>query len=208
MDSKKYTLVAVLMLLAGAGAMAQPGTRRDSSAPLDLKSESWNARWISVPGTGAQDYGVYYFRKDVDLAAVPADYVVHVTGDNRYKLFVNGTLVSLGPAKGDVTHWRYETVDLAPYLKAGRNAIAALVYHEGSRKPDSQISLETGFLLQGEGNARDLWTDKSWKCMKDNAYSPVHPIVVGYYVAGPEGRYGRDAQGLDVRIHGRLAECP
>ena len=185
MNSKKYTLVAVLMLLSGAGAIAQPGTRRDSSAPLDLKSESWNARWISVPGTGAQDYGVYYFRKDVDLAAVPADYIVHVTGDNRYKLYVNGDLVSLGPAKGDVFHWRYETVDLAPYLKAGRNAVAALVYHEGSRKPDSQISLETGFLLQGEGNARDLWTDKSWKCMKDNAYSPVHPIVVGYYVAGP-----------------------
>ena len=105
--------------------------------PFNLQTELWNARWISVPGTGAQDYGVYYFRKDVDLSVVPEDYVVHVTGDNRYKLYVNGTLVSMGPAKGDVPHWRYETVDLAPYLKAGKNRLAALVYHEGPEKPEN-----------------------------------------------------------------------
>ena len=174
-----------LLLVCSVQAYAQTAPARDPSAPFELRTENWNARWISVPETGAQDYGVYYFRKDVDLAAVPADYVVHVTGDNRYKLYVNGTLVSMGPAKGDVTHWRYETVDLAPYLKTGRNGIAALVYHEGPQKPDSQLSLEEGFLLQGEGNARDLWTDKSWKCLKDSAYSPVTAIVSGYYVAGP-----------------------
>ena len=179
------TLFAILFSALSASAFAQSAPPRDPSAPFDLFSENWNARWIRVPETGAQDYGVYYFRKDVDLPAVPADYVVHVTGDNRYKLYVNGTLVSLGPAKGDVTHWRYETVDLVPYLKAGKNAIAALVYHEGSQKPDSQLSLEVGFLLQGEGNARDLWTDKSWKCLQDKAYSPIRPIVSGYYVAGP-----------------------
>ena len=185
MNCKTFTLVAALMLLAGAGAMAQFGPQRDPSAPFDLKTDSWNARWISVPGAGAQDYGVYYFRKDVDLAAVPSDYVVHVTGDNRYKLYVNGTLVSLGPAKGDATHWNYETVDLAPYLKAGTNVIAALVYHEGRDKPDSQASVSAGFLLQGEGNAKALYTDRSWKCMADKAYSPLRVNVSGYYVAGP-----------------------
>ena len=185
MMMKRFFLLAALLLGYAGSASAQSAPPRDPSAPFDLKTENWNAKWISVPETGAQDYGVYYFRKEVDLAVVPADYVVHVTGDNRYKLYVNGTLVSLGPAKGDVTHWRYETVDLAPWLKAGRNSIAALVYHEGPDKPDSQLSLEVGFLLQGEGNARQLWTDKSWKCLKDPAYSPVDAIVSGYYVAGP-----------------------
>ena len=146
-----FLTLTALVLLAGTGAFAQFGPQRDPSAPFDLKTDAWNARWISVPGTGAQDYGVYYFRKDVDLAAVPADYVVHVTGDNRYKLYVNGRLVSLGPAKGDATHWNYETVDLAPWLKPGANVIAALVYHEGDQKPDSQVSVAAGFLLQGGG---------------------------------------------------------
>ena len=178
-------LLSIALLAAAWPLQAQFGPQRDPSAPFDLASENWNARWISVPGAGAQDYGVYYFRKDVDLPAVPADYVVHVTGDNRYKLYVNGTLVSLGPAKGDATHWNYETVDLAPFLKSGTNVIAALVFHEGPQKPDSQISVSTGFLLQGEGNARDLYTDRSWKCWQDKAYSPERVNVSGYYVAGP-----------------------
>ena len=182
----KRITITFFLLLGSVAAFAQPGRQqRDPSAPFDLRSDSWNAHWISVPETGAQDYGVYYFRKDVDLSAVPADYVVHVTGDNRYKLFVNGTLVSLGPAKGDATHWRYDTVDLVPWLKVGKNAIAALVYHEGNQKPDSQVSVSAGFLLQGEGNAKALFTDRTWKCLKDNAYSPIRPIVSGYYVAGP-----------------------
>ena len=178
---RPFMLLMALVLFAGTSAFAQ----RDPSAPFDLRTDAWNARWISVPGTGAQDYGVYYFRKDVDLAAVPADYVVHVTGDNRYKLYANGQLVSLGPAKGDATHWNYETVDLAPYLAPGTNVIAALVYHEGRDKPDSQVSVSAGFLLQGEGNARMLYTDRSWKCLADKAYSPLRVSVSGYYVAGP-----------------------
>jgi len=185
MNKLFYYSLTLLLLLAGGSARAQAGPQRDPAAPLDLKTESWTARWISVPGTGAQDYGVYYFRKDVDLADVPSDYVVHVTGDNRYKLYINGTLVSLGPAKGDATHWNYETVDLAPYLKAGTNVIAALVYHEGAQKPDSQLSVSAGFLLQGEGNAGALFTDRSWKCLADPAYSPLRVNVSGYYVAGP-----------------------
>ena len=173
---RKLVLFLVLALLPGLSAPAQEP---------DLLTKFWPARWITVPGTGAQDYGVYYFRKDVALDAVPADYVVHVTGDNRYKFYVNGTLVSLGPAKGDATHWNYETVDLAPYLHAGTNVLAALVYHEGEQKPDSQVSVAAGFLLQGEGNAAELKTDRSWKCIQDPSYSPLKPVVSGYYVAGP-----------------------
>ena len=50
---------------------------QDTPAPFDLQTQSWNARWISVPETGAHDYGVYYFRKNIDLPAVPGRYVVH-----------------------------------------------------------------------------------------------------------------------------------
>ncbi len=160
----------------------------------DLFGDFWRARWISVPGTDPSGYGVYCFRKDVTLPSVPTEYPVHVTGDNRYKLYVNGILVSLGPAKGDATHWNYETVDLAPYLHAGKNAVSALLYHEGALKPDSQVSVSVGFLLQGEGAASDLYTDKTWKCIKDEGYSPVSPIVQGYYVAGPGER-------VDMALH-------
>jgi alpha-L-rhamnosidase len=64
----------------------------------------------SRQGDTGTSYGVFYFRKNIDLAAKPAMFKVHVSADNRYKLYVNGTLVSLGPARGDTYYWNYETL--------------------------------------------------------------------------------------------------
>lgn len=87
---KRILIITVLMLLAAFGADAQfGGPRRAPDAPFSLTTESWNARWISVPDTDPNGYGVYYFRKDLNLDEVPAKFPVHVTGDNRYKLYVN-----------------------------------------------------------------------------------------------------------------------
>ena len=187
MKRKLISLFAAVLLIGTAyQADAQFGRpQRDPNAPFSLTHDSWNAKWISVPDALPNDYGIYYFRKDVNLASVPSKYVVHVTGDTRYKLYVNEQIVSMGPAKGDETHWHYETVDLKPYLKAGNNVIAALVFNEGLQKTDSFISVSTGFLLQGVDEAKGLYTDKTWKCIQDPAYSPVRVSVSGYYVAGP-----------------------
>jgi hypothetical protein len=38
-------------------------------------------------------------------------------------------LVPWGPARGDLLHWRFETVDLSPHLMAGRNILAAVVWN-------------------------------------------------------------------------------
>ncbi len=80
----------------------------------------------------------------------PSAYVVHISADNRYKLFVNEKLVSAGPARGDLYYWNYETVDLAPYLSAGKNILSALVWNEGELRPEAQISWRTGFIMQGD----------------------------------------------------------
>src|SRR5918995_620500 len=98
----------VVSVVAASTVHAEPITR------------TWTARWISVPEAPPFDYGVYHFRKTFELPARPATFLVHVTADNRYQLFANGERVAWGPARGDLYHWRYETVDLAPYLEAGR----------------------------------------------------------------------------------------
>src|SRR5882757_1968888 len=90
-------------------------------------STIWHADWIAMPGEDGHDYGVYYFRKTVELSSRPAAFPVFVSADNRYKLFINGTLVSLGPARNDIYHWNYETVDLAPWLVPGKNLVCRLL---------------------------------------------------------------------------------
>jgi alpha-L-rhamnosidase len=152
-----------------------------------ILSKPWKAYWIAVPDQPLHDYGVYQFRKSFSLDAKPSSFIIHVSADNRYKLYVNAQLVSLGPARGDIFHWNYETVDIAPYLQAGKNAISAVVWNFGDMKPEAQISYQTGFILQGDAeNASIINTDKSWKCRRDSSYSPKDVVIVySYYVAGP-----------------------
>jgi hypothetical protein len=155
----------------------------------DLLTQHWKGHWIAVPGAGQHDYGVYHFRRTFDLAQVPRTFIIHVTGDNRYQLFVNGERVSVGPARGDLFHWRYETVDIAPRLKPGMNALAAVVWNEGPYAAVAQISNRTGFLVQGDGDAEQVVnTGPEWRCITDQAYTP-HPIAndqrTGYTAVGP-----------------------
>ncbi len=109
---------------------------------------------------------------------------VHVSADSRYLFFCNGTLVGRGPAKGDVNHHFYESHDLGPRLRAGRNVLAALVL-DMSRvahrpaflgAPCSVMTYAGGFVLEGTlGDAdghpvADLSTDGQWKVAVDAAH--------------------------------------
>jgi len=151
------------------------------------KPNHWNSQWITVPGGTGVDYEICLFRKTINLTNKPTTYVVHVSGDNRYKLFVNGALVSIGPARGDFYYWNYETVDLAPYLKEGKNTISAIAFNEGLIRPTAQMTFHTGFILQGHTQTEEeINTNSSWKCYRDSAYVPIPVVLVhSYYAAGP-----------------------
>lgn len=172
------TTAVVFCLLLSFAVAAQP---IDSA----ILQKRWSASWIAVPNESADGYGVYLFRKAVELNSKPSTFIIHVSADNRYKLFVNEKLVSLGPARGDLSHWNFETVDIAPYLKAGKNILAAQVWNEGEWKPEAQISFRTGFILQGGTTNESLVnTNNSWKCIRDSSYAPLKFNVQTYYVAG------------------------
>jgi alpha-L-rhamnosidase len=163
----------------------------------ELLQKPWKAQWITGPGrpinrftassdVSLKEYGVVKFRKTIELASKPASFVVHVSGDNRYKLFVNGRQVAQGTARGDLYFWNFETLNLAPYLEAGRNTVSAVVWNDGRLKPEAQISFLTAFILQGDTAAEEILnTDDSWKTIKDDSYQPLPVRVPGYYVAGP-----------------------
>jgi hypothetical protein len=119
----------------------------------ELLTKVWSARWIAVPSTSPFDYGVYHFRRTFELPAKPSSFVIHVTGDNRYQLFVNGERIVWGPARGDLNHWRFETVEIGPHLKPGKNVLAAVVWNFGQYAPEAQVTDRTGFLLQGDTQA-------------------------------------------------------
>ena len=165
------------------------------SAPLDAQAprlfdRAPAADWIAPAGIPGDSFTVFHARRTFELTVVPARFVVHVSADNRYRLYVNGLPISSGPQRSDVTHWRYETVDLAPRLRAGRNVIAALVWNWGAARPVAQHSYRTGFLLQGDSpvEATLANTGAGWKLLRDAAYAPIvttSAAMGNYYAAAP-----------------------
>jgi alpha-L-rhamnosidase len=153
---------------------------------------SWNAQWIASPDGRTRDYDVVYFRKALSLSAVPKHFLVDVSGDTRFELHVNGKHVGAGPAKGDVHHWRYETYDLAPFLKAGTNDIAAIVWNFGTSAPIAWMSSRTAFLLSAEDPKNEaVDTGDGWKTMQEQGRTLDTTHLRGYYAAGPGEVIGR-----------------
>jgi alpha-L-rhamnosidase len=151
---------------------------------------NWNASWITCPGAPQRDYGVYHFRKTVNLPTAPSKFIIHVTADNRYRLFVNGHAVSSGPARGDLYNWYYETIDIGPQLVNGNNIIAAVVWNMGVHAPVAQISNQTGFMLQGDTKQEEVVnTNDGWKVIQNKSYTPCSMDNGGrlrtYMVVGP-----------------------
>ena len=171
-------------LMSASAAAALPAT---GLAWLDRTAKPWKARWIHVPDMAPTAYGVCHFRRAFEVAAIPAKFLVHVTGDSRYELYCNGEKVSWGPARGDLNHWRYETVDLASKLKVGRNVLAAVVWNDGPDAALAQFSLRTGFLLQAsDGATGEVNTGADWRCVVNEAYqSPGRTDAGGYTAIGP-----------------------
>ena len=179
---KTYLILSLFFSLFSTIVQAQFGP---PTGEPDVLNKRWSSSWITVPTATNDGYGVYMFRKSVDFPSKPNKFVIHVSADNRYKLFVNEKFVSLGPARGDLNHWNYETVDIAAYLKVGKNTIAAQVWNEGEFKPEAQISYRTGFILQGNSTAESAFnTNNTWLCETDKSYAPLRFVTPTYYVAG------------------------
>jgi len=142
----------------------------------NLLYRKWAAQWIKHPVTNEQ-YGVYNFRKSFELDNVPAKFIIHISADNRYWLFVNGKRICTGPAKGDLEHWRFESLDIAPYLQKGKNVLAVTVYNQGDYRAAWQITGGTGLVIQGNtATEAAVNTNESWKVMENTAYSPLFEI--------------------------------
>src|SRR5579884_1003764 len=180
-----YPCVLVFIILA-----AFPSTS-STTAELNpaILHRRWPADWIACPGSPHREFGVYYFRKEFTLASQPGHFVIHASGDNRYQLFVNGTRVLEGPARGDLFHWRYETLDIAPYLHTGRNALAAIVWNFAELAPMAQMSNETGLIVQGDTAQESVVnTNASWKALASRAVQmiPIDRKTIPFYmVVGP-----------------------
>lgn len=123
-----------------------------------LPQKNWNAYWLTNPDISGNEYAIACFRKEMELPGKPDRFWIAISGDNKYTLYVNETKVSFGPQLSDILHWRYDTINIAPYLRAGNNTIAVEIINFGPDRFFGHISQRTAFVIQ----ALDSEIDARW----------------------------------------------
>ena len=153
-----------------------------------LKPEDWTARWISTemdeqvnskpPESQPKLLDEPYVRREFEIAAVPTSALATVNVMGFYELYVNGEKVSLnimGPALSNYgKRSLYETYDLVPYLRKGRNCIGLWLsrgwyWKVLDGRPNPNVQHETAIArmqldLIVDGHPQRIATDGEWRC--------------------------------------------
>ena len=178
--------------------------RNDYNIPADpvpysridtAPKEDWAAKYIWDSSDCAEENVWMCMRKSVDISSVPSSLTAFISADSRYWLYINGeNVVFEGSVKrGPTVDGSYfDSVEIAPYLRNGRNIICALVWYWGKNTSFSNTdSGSAGFLFE----AGDIISDSGWKVcrhpayLKDNGISQPNyrlPESNIYYDAGKE----------------------
>lgn len=148
--------------------------------PTEEKSD-WSAKWIWDKENLKEKNVWMCFSKNVTLDKIPDELIAHISADSKYWLYINGeNVVFEGSVKRgpDKNSGYYDSVDIAPYLKKGENAICALVWFWDDETSYSYCSSgQGGFLFEAIGENISILSDKSWKAKRNSAYidSPLYP---------------------------------
>ncbi|OCF39437.1 alpha-L-rhamnosidase [Kwoniella heveanensis CBS 569] len=138
---------------------------------------SLQANWVWVPdwvdsslhNTAAR---LVSFTRSFNLSSIPSEAIVHFSADTRYKLFVNGQRVAVGPTRSHPTIWYYDTLDIAPYLQKGENKVEFLVirYFASSRggMPFERTTFP-GLTVFGSAGEVDLSSKEGWEAVVDES---------------------------------------
>lgn len=120
----------------------------------------WHPHFVESDEESAGTF--VHFRKDFVIESteeIPTSLQLTITADTRYKLYVNCKLVTFGPVKGDANLWFYDEVDIATYLRVGRNQVRVHVlrYFYSTSHATSFPRLPSGGLrIQPAGHVHPL----------------------------------------------------
>ncbi len=133
---KKYIISILLAMLSPLCASAidvkkeviVEDQKLFDNVPAVLKK----ARWIWPNLFASDNFNKYaQFRDTFNLKKVPARASLYITADQNYRLYVNGIFVNSGPARGYQHSMPFDEIDVAKFLREGKNVIAIRAYNLG-----------------------------------------------------------------------------
>ncbi|MBQ8357939.1 MAG: family 78 glycoside hydrolase catalytic domain [Clostridia bacterium] len=120
------------------------------------------------------------FRRRFSCTAPIGKATLYITADDYYKLYVNGQLVTMGPAPAYHFQYNYNQLDITPYLTKGENVIAVHTLYQGLINRTWQSGdCRHGLLLDLEIDGQTvLCSDEGFLTAVHSAYREIG--TVGY----------------------------
>lgn len=120
----------------------------------------------------------YLVKKKFNIELNDEKYIIRLTADDYFHLYINGKFAGQGPAQGYYSDYHWNEYDITDFLHSGENEICVHVYYHGlicrsyvsgDRKTGLIASLKNG-------NNTVLVTDDSWQYAKINSYTGNNAI--------------------------------
>jgi alpha-L-rhamnosidase len=155
----------------------------------------WKAKWITDPRfAGLQPMNLLHkevqpieapehrpdlqnqhtlVRKRFEVTLPVGEAYLDISGDDYYKLYINGEFVGQGPAPGYHFHYYYNRIDVSRYLRPGANVIAVHLYYQGLiNRVWNSGDYRQGMIAELQVNGvLTLVSDNSWKCCRAAEYT-------------------------------------
>ena len=162
-------------------------------------AQAQEAHWITADDATVNERNVWIeFRKDVDLKKNVKKAEAKIAADSKYWLWINGECavfeggLKRGPNKNDSY---YDLVDLAPYLKKGKNDIRLLLWHFGKSGFSHNSSGKSGVIF--DAPSIGLVSDSSWQSQRLEAFQSTDKPKPNYRLSEANIRYDARLEGQD-----------
>ena len=162
-----------------------------------LMAAAQTAHWITADDSLRNRPNTWMeFRKDFTLKKSPRKAEARIAADSKYWLWVNGRLavfeggLKRGPNRTDTY---YDVVDLAPYLRKGKNDVRLLLCYFGKAGFSHVSSGQAGVFV--DAPAIGLVTDASWRSQRLQAYQTCGAPYTNFRLAESNIRFDARMKG-------------
>jgi alpha-L-rhamnosidase len=175
-NTGKKCLLAFIVLFVFNGLNAQTSGGTTTIA-------GWTGKWIWQAANGPANTWAC-FRKTFNIKNIPTATTVRIAADSKYWLWVNEQLVIFegGLKRGPTpTDTYFDQIDIAKYLKKGRNIIAIQVWHFGKNGFSHKNSGKGGLLFEYKTSDTSFVSNNTWKMKVYNAYQQTTGTSIPNY---------------------------
>jgi hypothetical protein len=130
------------------------------------QNKTWKGQWITSFEQQNETNNWTAYQKSFQLNDVPNEAFAKIACDSKYWMWINGEMavfegqLKRGPSPDDTY---YDEVDIAPFLKQGKNFISILVWYFGKDGFSHNSSGKAALIFDCQTQGFDLLSDLTWK---------------------------------------------